>query len=363
MPNQQIDVVVDAIGMPLPPVDPSVTIPASVRAASKAADAIHAQAYAEPVDPAAQVQVEPVVQAQVEPVVPAPVTATVRPDPNAPKGSPEFEAHTEASMKGRWEASQRQLGIAQEQLRQLGGELMQTQALLQQTGKSSIQPGNQPVPTTKRVTDKDVEVYGSELIDLATRAAEDAVSPKLTQLEQENQQLRQRIQQTAQQADRRSVHAALALWRPDWEAINNSPDFVAWLRLPDLYSGRIRHVMLKEAFDSGSASRVLAFFQGFLNENPATGSLEQPQPQPGAGTQPPPQRQPAVALSTLAAPGRAKPASGGSNASPADKPVFTRKQVSDFYTLVRKGAFAGREAEKERQEREIFAAQANGRVR
>lgn len=362
--NKQIDVVVDAQGMPQAPIDPSVTIPASVRAASKAADAIHAQAYAPPdgaEQPSTPNPVEPSTPKPIEPPAPsAPVTATVRPDPNAPKGSPEFEAHTEASMKGRWEASQRQLGIAQQQLQEMGRELVQTQALLQRTA-----PLTQPVAPTaqKRLTDKDVETYGDDLISVVQRAAEDAISPQLTRLEQENQQLRRGLQQTRQQTAQQTVHAALATWRADWEMINNDPKFHDWLRLPDLYSGRVRQQMLKEAFDGGNASRVLAFFQGFIQDGLATGSIEPPQPQPGAGNPPPPSRAAAVPLDSLTAPGKAKPASGGSATTPADKPVITHKYIKDFYTLSRRGAFVGREAEKERLENEIFSAQREGRVR
>lgn len=363
MPNKQIDVTVDQRGMSQPPVDPSVTIPASVKAASKAADAIHAQAYAPNPDaaPPATVPVEDALPAAPEPK-PAPVTAAVRPNPNAPKGSPEFEAHVEASMKGRWEDAQRQLGIAQSQLREMGSELMQTQALLQQTVKAT--PVTPPAPAAKRLTEKDVETYGSELLEVVQRAAEDAVAPKLTQLEQENLRLQRRLQQTNAQSASQMVHAALTAWRPDWEAINKSPQFVAWLRLPDFYSGVIRHTLLKDAFDRGQASRVLHFFQGFLSENPETGSTEQLPPAPGAGEQPPPQRQPAVALNTLAAPGRAKPPSGGSNAtSTAEKPVITRAQISRFYNDSRRGVYEGRIEEYNRLQEMIFAAQREGRVR
>jgi hypothetical protein len=70
-----------------------------------------------------------------------------------------------------------------------------------------------------------------------------------------------------------------------------------------------------------------------------------------------------VDLSTLAAPGRAKPASGNGIAVAADKPVFTRAQISGFYSNAGRNAYAGREADRKRDEAEIFAAQREGRVR
>jgi hypothetical protein len=105
---------------------------------------------------------------------------------------------------------------------------------------------------------------------------------------------------------------------------------------------------------------VIAFFKGFLAEEQATGQLPDPNvPQPA----PQPPRVPAVPLEMLAAPGRAKPNGGDTPAASADKPVFTRGQISAFYTAVRQGLYAGREAEKNATEAAIFAAQNDGRVR
>ncbi len=122
--------------------------------------------------------------------------------------------------------------------------------------------------------------------------------------------------------------------------------------------------MLNAAFQAADAPRVAAFFKGFLAEEVATGNAPAPQPEPGI-TSPP--RQAAVSLDTLAAPGRAKPASGDSSV-PADKPVFTHAQIAQFYRNTReaglgKGPYAGREADRKRDEVAIFTAQAEGRIR
>lgn len=119
--------------------------------------------------------------------------------------------------------------------------------------------------------------------------------------------------------------------------------------------------MLDAAYQAADAPRVLAFFTGFVNDEAIAAGNVAPAPTPEPPQAP---RQAAVPLERLAAPGRARPA-GGSDAPnvPADKPTFTRKQISVFYNDVRRGAYAGREAEKAAREREIFSAQNEGRVR
>ena len=117
--------------------------------------------------------------------------------------------------------------------------------------------------------------------------------------------------------------------------------------------------LLKAAFQAADAPRVVAFFKGYKAEQQATGQV----PAPAGQQQPPAPIVPAVALETLVAPGRAKPASGDSALSAADKPIYTRADIQRFYGLVRQGYYAGREQDKARDEASIFLAQREGRVR
>jgi hypothetical protein len=206
------------------------------------------------------------------------------------------------------------------------------------------------------ITEADVAQYGPEIIDLARRAGLEAVTPKLTALENENRELKQKLNQNSQGTMVQALDAAV----PNWREINVMQSFKNWLRLRDVYSGAVRQTMLNEAHAAANAPRVIAFFKGFLAEANATGQLSAaPRNEPPAAPAP---REPAVPLSSLAAPGRARPASGD-NGAPAEKPVFTRAQIAAFYSDVRQQRYAGREAEKARLENEIFAAQREGRVR
>jgi hypothetical protein len=383
--------------VPQAPEDTSVIIPQSVKAASDRASAIHAAAYqtpAPPVDPNAQPQPEPQPQPQPQPepqpdqiddpfalaapvvqpaLQPAPQPAPVvqsapqpQPQPEQPTDpenapfDPNLTAaqyhHRYASMYGRWRATSATLTDMQEQMVAMSDALSQVQQRPQQPAPLYAQPG----PTTPLVTDEDRSTFGTELIDLATRAAKQALAPELAALKSENSEVRQRLQQSGQQSVQQALDGAL----PNWREINRSTQFKAWLGLRDLYSGQVRHGLLNAAFTAADAPRVVAFFKGFVQDGIATGSIPQP-PVPGVlPLQPQPQlRQPAVSLDSLAAPGRARPASGDNPAQPVEKPVFTRTQIKAFYEAVRRGDYAGQDTLKNTHEQMIFAAQRDNRVR
>ena len=349
------------------PIDDSVKVPANVTAAADRVAEIHKQVYGDNAAPVAAVepaktpdppQPAPQVQPQPDPPQPAP---QVQPQPDPPQPAPkepavgdaEAEHHRYLSMKGRYEQSQLSLGTIQEQLMELGNQNMQLQAQLRRHAQR--QPPAPPQPT---ITDQDVQNYGPELVDFTKRAALDAVRPTLSKLEQENLELKQRLnqQQTV------GVYDALEQAVPDWRAINDNPRFKQWCSLPDLYSGQVRGQLLNAALRAGHAPRVIAFFKGFQSEEAATGHLPDPQPRPA----PTPARQPAIPLASLSTPGREQPSGGGTQAnatSAGQKPVYTRANIAEFYARRNRGEYVGREDEAAAHERDLFAAQREGRVR
>lgn len=361
------EVTVDQKPYDLAPVDPDAKIPQSVKDAAARAALIHQQAYqTEPQPEPVPVAAEPVTAA-VAPVVaavpePRPVAAVpVQADaPVAAAGDPDTNwEHKFHAMQGRYKKATGQIGELQEQMSQLGDELVRTQALVHNAprigdGVPPVAP--QPV-RTPQITDADVASYGPEIIDLVRRAAAEAAAGEVEPLRQDTTQIKQTLQKTAKQ----QVVDSLSLAVPNWQQINRDPEFKRWLSLPDVYSGVVKGVLLNQAVKAANAPRAIAFFTSFLSERAATGHSDpvvEPQPQAAA------LREPAIPLDTLAAPGRARPATGTTApGSPSDKPVFTRAQVAAFYTRVRQGAYAGRERDKDAEEQQIFAAQREGRVR
>lgn len=348
------------------PADPNVLVPEHVRRAAEQADAIHKAAYT---NLEAQGQTTPSAPAAPNPEITATVTdpaphqepahqpapAPVRDDQNV---SAEEWRHRFLSMQGRYQAAQRDHGAMEQQLQQLGQELVRTQELVGQ-----LQSGT-AVPTAQTrhdhgnlITDEDRANYGDELIDLARRSALSAVTPELQQLRAENERLTQRVRNTG----KRELFATLDGAIPNWRAINNDPTFTRWLRLPNVYTGQIRHSMLKAAVDGAEAPKAIALFRDFLAEAAATG---QSAPAPQLEQRPPQEapRQPAVDLETLAAPGKGRPASGDSQV-PVEKPVYTRAQISKFFDDKRRGLYAGRDAEVAAYEADLSLAQREGRIR
>lgn len=339
----------------LDPIDKSVTLPASVTRAAAAAEAAHKAAYAPDPTPAV---VPPVVPPAASAVVPPASVPSVPPARAvADSGEPGSWEHRYHAMEGRYKQTQNTVGQMQEQMSQLGDELLATQRLLRTpTERSPVPDAAAKSTAPKLVTKADFDTYGPELLDLVARAAREAVAPDLATLDQRTRQVNTKVQQTAAVTLHQQLEGAI----PNWQEINLNPAFKLWCSLRDVYSGRLRSQMLQDAYQAADAPRVVAFFKGFLAEGQATGQIPVPQPQP---VLPEPPRQAAISLELLASPGRAKPASGIIPGDTADKPIITRGQVVEFYSNVRKGAYVGRDKDKADHEAIIFAAQRDGRIR
>jgi hypothetical protein len=354
----------------IPPIDTSVVLPPSVLRAAEAANALHAASYKtdpqpqpQPQEPAPQPQPqEPAPQPQPQEPAPQPQPQEPAPQPQPQSQpqpvddsnvSPEQWQHRYLSMKGRFEQSQVTLGTMQEQMSELGDELQRTQ---QAINRPRQQPQQQQPQPQRLLTDQDVQTYGPELLDVIQRAAREAIAPDLNTVRQQTSHVSQQLtkQGTAGLYQQLDAHV------PTWKEINVNPRFRSWCRSSDVYSGQVRGKLLNAAFQAADAPRVVAFFQGFLNEEVATGQVSGQQ-QPAAAIQAP--RQAALSLDALAAPGRAKPATGDNPASSADKPVFTLAQIKNFYSKPVRDSYVGRDADRLRDEQSIFLAQREGRVR
>lgn len=335
------------------PIDPDVKVPAAIRAASLKAEQLHQQAYE--TEPPAQVEPteKPVQELRMEDGGGVPSAAETAP-PAKPEGrepppdSKEEWEHKYNSLKPRFDRQN-------DTITQLSSRINQLERLIANSAQPTPAERRNPDLNFKPINSEEKEAYGEDFLDVAARAAQEKLTPELKKLADKVEELNEQQKKNAKTAMYQFLNNNL----PSWRQINRSPRFIAWCNLPDAFSGAIRMHMLQDAFERGDAPRVLRFFNGFLTDeaatDPAFGSQpETPRTPPNGGTNG------KVPLEQFAAPGRAKAPAGSE--LPAEKETISSAQIAQFYLNVQKGVYRGNPAEKDRLERMIFEAQADGRV-
>lgn len=343
--------------------DPNVKMPPAV-AALAAAAAARQQAYIEGMGGQQQTPDAPDTPDTPQPEpAPQPVPQPQPAPQPEPEPQPAAAGSEEESWKNKYMSSQGRLEKANARLGEMAEQIASLQRSMQELQARDPAPAPAPAPATykKLITPEEETEFGTEFFDVVGRKAQEVIEPIVSAYEMRIQQIDQRVKgvnQTLAQDSRAKLEATMDRDLPAWRQINYQPEFLAWLKLPDPYSGVIRMDTLKAAFEQNDTPRVRNFFRGFLAEEAAVAPERvepAPTPSPAAGGTG------QVTLDSLAAPGRAKTAAA--NGAPTEKPVFTRAQITQFYLDRSNGRFKGREAEAERIERQIFEAQGEGRIR
>jgi hypothetical protein len=170
------------------------------------------------------------------------------------------------------------------------------------------------------LTQKDLEDYGSDVLDLAQRAALHATAPELQRIDAQNAELRQQLADSRQ----RMLYQALDSALPNWREIDNDPRWRQWLLFSDPFNGRPRQALLNEAIARGDAMRTLSFFRGYLAE---------------AGQSPQPQHAPSA---------------------PTGKRTYARADITRYSDLYRRGRIS--ESDYQKLSADIHAASKEGRI-
>lgn len=268
-----------------------------------------------------------------------------RPDP---KVEETFEKRYK-TLQGMYNADTTRLRAENQQL---NGRVTQLEQLL---STLSAQPAPRQEPAAKLITDKDVEEYGDS-IDVMRRVAAEALSDRDSRIAELEHMVRQMqtsvLPRVEQVAHKQAVSAEQLFWTelsaavPDWRDTNANPDFQSWLLEVDPLTGVSRQTYLEDAQRNLDARRVANFFSAWQN----TGGQSVAQPSRNAA---------ASELDKQVAPGR-----GRSSGAPAgnNAKTYTPDDIKKFFDDVRKGVYRGREAERDRIERDIFAAQQENRI-
>ena len=282
-----------------------------------------------------------------------------QPEPRVEQPAPKPQANDDESWQNRYHAMKGRFDRQGEQIRSLTEQIQAQQRALEQAAMQP-RPQAQVTPEVKRLlTEDEVNDFGPEFLDVVGRRAEEIFMPRAQAYEQKIAQLEQQVAGVGgyvQRNARQDMMEELDQRVPGWRDVNLSDGFKSWLALPDPFTGAIRHEQLKAAWGRNATPQAEAFFKGFLAEeaatNPARGRLA-PARAPSNGS-------PRPSLEDFAAPGRAKSAATGT--VPAEKPVYTRPQITKFYTDCAAGRWKGREEERKRIDADIQLAGIEGRV-
>lgn len=246
-----------------------------------------------------------------------------------------------------------------QQNREMSQRVQQMEQLLASLSAQSTAAASTSAPAQSErfVTDKDVEEYG-ESIDMMRKVAKEefsALVSRINRLEQTLQQVQTNVVPQVQAvAQRQQVSAEQQFWAdlgtavPNFREINSNEAFQSWLLESDPLTGITRQTYLDDAQRALDARRVSNFFRAWLE---STGQATVAQ-SPG--------RNPAPELEKQVTPGRSRGAGAPANANRAK--VYTPQDIQKFFNDVRSGKYKGREQERDRVERDIFAAQRENRI-
>ena len=268
---------------------------------------------------------------------PTPAAAPVTPERN-------FENDFKA-MKGRYDRQAAEIRAMSEQL-----NLAQQQLALRTA------PARSDVTFSPTITAQEETEYGSEFLAVVGKKAKDELSPQFAAMRAEIDGLKGQlggVTTVVTQSAQERMYAYLDTQVPSWHEVNRSQNFLDWLLLTDPLSGSIRRGLLEAAFARNDASRVAAFFQGFIKDEAVYIPAMAPTLQAGATPQ-------KVKLEDLAAPGRAKQAAVN---TPPEKPIISRAEITKHYADSAAGRYRGRQEDYDAMERRIFSAQTEGRIR
>jgi hypothetical protein len=334
-------------------IDETLNIPQSVRDAAARADALHKAVY----NPEKPAEGAPAPAAEVTPqgnpegiteVTPAPAPAAAAPAPAPAPAKTEDWEHKFNSMKGRFDRSESERRKLNDRLAGMEQVIATMQTPTEPEKPAELDPASM-------LTAAEREAYGDEFISTVAKVA--GQNPEVTKLKNELQLLKAQltnVDASLGQSARDRMHDLLTSEIPNWLEVNKDPKFSEWLALTDVYSGAIKHELLKSAYAANDGPRVLNFFKGFLAEEAALVPPTTPAPTPevNAGK---------VPLESLAAPGRAKTAAAAH--APAEKPIYSRAFVTQFYSDCARGVYRGRDDEKNRIDASIIEAGRERRIR
>ena len=179
--------------------------------------------------------------------------------------------HKYRRLQGKYDAEVPRLHSEVRELKQMLQQIQAEKAQAQQAQSQSDAEQSEQKSRDPLVTDKDVEAFGDDLIDLQRRVAKEVAGEfqqELGKLRHENEQLRQQMTQTQGATFETRLVQAI----PDFQQINTDPRWVAWLDEFDPMIQGPRRAVAEAAYHRGDVEAVKAYVDLFKQ------TVEEPKP-------------------------------------------------------------------------------------
>lgn len=247
-----------------------------------------------------------------------------------------------------------------QQNKELQQKVQQMEQLLSTLSTQQPKIAPMPAPTFEPlISEKDVEEYG-ETLDVMRKVSREEYTPvaqKIAEMERTIQSLQSNVvPQLSNLAQKQAMTSEQQFWAqltaevPNWREVNDNPDFQTWLLQTDPLFGISRQTILEDAQRRQDVHKVITFFNTWMELNGGAAAYAAQNSQ---------RDQTANELEKQIAPGKSR--GTGTKAGNTAK-TYSSEDIKQFFNDVRQGKFKGREAERDRIERDIFAAQREGRI-
>lgn len=275
-------------------------------------------------------------------------TAQTAPEQTPPQDDGSFQAKY-STLKGKYDAEVPRL---RGQITQLVSEIDSLKAAMQSARTAHPDTGHQPgaaTPDTGRqpgdgntgkhaaasFDPEKFKEYGDDFVQLVE---------EVNRLKTENKQLKgavNQVESTQKATTYKDFRAQLTGRVPDLETLNSDPGFLQYLGQVHPFTNRPLIESLREAESELDVERAVSFFDEFKK------TLDSPKPPaPSSTPKPPISPRPGQTAIELPTPGK----------------IYSRADITRFFNDKIKGVYTGREAEADKIERDIFAAQSQGRI-
>lgn len=261
----------------------------------------------------------------------------------APESDPNSETweHKYRSMQGRYDAEVPRL---HSQIKQLKNDLRDAIQRIEELNKANLEPKVEEKPVG--ITENDAETFGKDLVEFTSRVAREEAerrSKEATAAAKRAETAAQELAAKQAAADYDRFLSKVTQRLPNWEEINSTPEFLAWLSEYDPLVRGQRQLALDSAAQALDVEGTVEVFKTYLltreqvQTPPVVNKAAQEQITPkGTGSQ-------------------------GRVATPQDKRIYTQAEISQLLSPQR--LFKLPLAEQQRIEREIDLAAAEGRIR